>query len=159
MMNGSQRIVDGRPALCFERRLSHPIERVWRAITEPAELAQWFVSEVPWTPLVGEVFEAEGESGRITALEPPRLIAWSWGVERYSFELTADGAGCVLVFTHVFDPKLGPSWQHAAGWETYFNRLDTHLAGGYLSEEEAHEGIDGLLTQYRAAFRPDGDPV
>ena len=64
MMNGSQRIVDGRPALCFERRLSHPIERVWRAITEPAELAQWFVSEVPWTPRVGEMFEAAGESGR-----------------------------------------------------------------------------------------------
>ena len=26
----------------FERRLAHPLERVWRAITEPDELAKWF---------------------------------------------------------------------------------------------------------------------
>jgi len=60
----------------------------------------------------------------------------------------------VLVFTHVFNPELGPGWQHAAGWETYFNRLDAHLAGGYLSEEAAHEGIDALMEHYRASFGP-----
>ena len=151
-MTGSEQIVDGRPALRFERRLNHPIDRVWRAVTEPAELARWFVAEVPWTPVAGEEFEAGGESGSITTLEPPRLIAWTWGIERYSFELTADGDGCVLVFTHVFNPELGPSWQHAAGWETYFNRLDAHLAGGFLGEQEAHEGIDDLIDNYREAF-------
>jgi uncharacterized protein YndB with AHSA1/START domain len=153
MRTGSERIVDGHRALRFERRLNHPIERVWRAVTEPAELARWFVSDVPWTPEAGEVFEAEGETGRITALEPPHLIAWSWGVERYSFELEADGDDCVLVFTHVFNPRLGPAWQHAAGWETYLNRLDAHLAGGFLSEEEAHAGIDDLLSGYRETFK------
>lgn len=152
MMTGSQQIVDGRPALRFERRLNHPRERVWRAVTEPAELARWFVSEVPWTPKAGEVFEAGGESGRIIALEPPRLFSWTWGVERYSFELQSRGDGCVLVFTHVFDPRLGPDWQHAAGWETYLSRLDVHLAGGFLSEEEAHEKIDELFERYRETF-------
>ena len=151
-MTGSEQIVDGRPALRFERRLNHSIERVWRAVTEPAELARWFVAEVPWTPAAGEEFEAGGETGRVTTLEPPRLIAWTWGIEQYSFELTADGDGCVLVFTHVFNPELGPSWQHAAGWETYFNRLDAHLAGGFLGEQEAHAGIDDLFDLYRQAF-------
>jgi uncharacterized protein YndB with AHSA1/START domain len=152
MTTGRQEIVEGRPALRFERRLPHSVERVWRAVTEPAELARWFVAEVPWTPIAGEEFEAGGERGRITSLEPPCLIAWSWGVERYSFELTADGDGCVLVFTHVFNPELGPGWQHAAGWETYFNRLEAHLAGGFLSEEEAHARIDELMGRYRDAF-------
>jgi uncharacterized protein YndB with AHSA1/START domain len=151
-LTGSEQTVDGRPALCFERQLDHSIERVWRAVTEPAELARWFVAEVPWTPAAGEEFEAGGETGRITAFEPPRLLAWTWGVERYSFELTPDGDGCVLVFTHVYNPELGPGWQHAAGWETYFKRLDAHLAGGYLSEEEAHAGVDDLLARYRAAL-------
>jgi uncharacterized protein YndB with AHSA1/START domain len=154
-MTGTEQTIDGRPALRFERRLNHSIERVWRAVTEPGELARWFVSEVPWTPQAGEVFAAEGESGRITAFAPPRLIAWTWGAERYSFELTADGEDCVLVFTHVFNPQLGPSWQHAAGWETYLKRLDTHLAGGFLSEEQAHEGIDDLLERYRETFARD----
>jgi uncharacterized protein YndB with AHSA1/START domain len=151
-MSASQHTVDGRPALRIERHLPHSVERVWRAVTDPAELRQWFVSDVPWKPEAGEEFAAGGESGRITALEAPRLIAWTWGVERYSFELTADGDACVLVFTHVFNPELGPGWQHAAGWETYFNRLDAHLAGGFLSEEAAHEGIDELVDRYRALF-------
>jgi uncharacterized protein YndB with AHSA1/START domain len=151
-MTCTQETVDGRPALRFERRLPHSVERVWRAVTEPAELARWFVAEAQWVPEQGETFEAAGHSGRITAVEPPRLFAWEWGPERYSFELTPDGDGCLLVFTHVFNPELGPGWQHAAGWETYFNRLDAHLAGGHLTEADAHEGIDALMRRYREAF-------
>jgi uncharacterized protein YndB with AHSA1/START domain len=151
-MAGSEITVDGRPALRFERRLNHSVERVWQAVTAPAELARWFVAEAPWTPTPGEEFEAGGESGRITELEPPRLIAWTWGVEHYSFELSPTDAGCLLVFTHVFNPELGPSWQHAAGWDTFLSRLDAHLAGGYLSEEDAHAGIDARMDRYRASF-------
>jgi uncharacterized protein YndB with AHSA1/START domain len=152
-MSASQQTVDGRPALRIERRLAHSVERVWRAVTAPDELARWFVADVPWTPAAGEEFEAGGERGRITTLEPPHVLAWTWGTERYCFELTPDGEHCVLVFTHVFNPNLGPGWQHAAGWETYFNRLDTHLAGGFLSEEDAHAGIDALMADYRERFR------
>jgi uncharacterized protein YndB with AHSA1/START domain len=151
-MSVSQQTIEGRPALRLERRLDYPVERVWRAVTEPAELERWFVSEVPWIPELGETFEAEGETGQITALEPPRRFAWSWGAERYSFELTPDGDGCLLVFTHVFNPELGPDWQHAAGWETYFDRLAAHLAGGYLSEEDAHANIDARFRRYRELF-------
>jgi uncharacterized protein YndB with AHSA1/START domain len=152
-MTATQQTIGDRPALRIERRLGHSVERVWRAVTAPDELARWFVAEVPWTPEAGEEFEAGGERGRITELQPPHVIAWTWAAERYRFELTADGGdACVLVFTHVFNPELGPGWQHAAGWETYFNRLDAHLAGGYLSEEDAHVGIDALFERYRASF-------
>jgi len=152
-MTATQQTVDNRPALRIERRLGHPIERVWRAVTAPDELARWFVAEVPWTPTQDEEFEAGGERGRITELESPHVLAWTWGSERYRFELTADGDDAtMLVFTHVFNPELGPGWQHAAGWETYFNRLDAHVAGGYLSEEDAHKEIDALLERYRTAF-------
>jgi len=133
MMNGTLQTIDGRPALRFERRLAHPIERVWRAVTEPAELACWFVAPVPWKPELGETFEGGGARGEITALQEPRLLAWTWGEERYSFELEAADAGCLLVFTHVFDHRTRAA-QTAAGWEAYFSRLDAHLAGGFLSD-------------------------
>ena len=158
-MSVTQHTVDGRSALRLERRLDHSIERVWRAVTEPAELACWFVAEASWTPAVGERFEAGGEHGRITAVDPPRLLAWTWGPERYSFELTPDGDGCLLVFTHVFNPEFGPDWQHAAGWETYFNRLDAHLAGGHLSEQDAHVGVQALMDAYRERFGADRAPA
>jgi uncharacterized protein YndB with AHSA1/START domain len=155
-MTASQQIVDGRPALRLERHLDHSIERVWRAVSEPAELERWFVAVTSWTPEVGETFEEHGETGTVTAVEPPRLLAWTWGIERFSFELAPEGDGCMLVFTHVFDPDRGPGWQHAAGWETYFRRFDAHLAGGYLSEEDAHVDIDGRTEHYRELFEPGG---
>ena len=158
-MTVTQQIVDGRPALRLERRLAHSVERVWRAVSEPPELARWFVAGASWTPAVGETFEAAGEQGRVTAVEPPRLLAWTWGVERYSFELAPDGEGCLLVFTHVFNPEFGPDWQHAAGWDTYFDRLEAHVAGGFLSEQDAHAGIEARMAAYRERFTGEQQPA
>jgi uncharacterized protein YndB with AHSA1/START domain len=132
---------DERPAVRVERHLPHPIERVWRAITEPDELDCWFVVRPGWTPQEGETFETAGATCRITVLDRPRAFAWEWGVERYRFDLEPDGDGTRLVFVHVFNPDLGPSEQHARGWAAYFARLDAHLAGGHLSEEEAHAAL------------------
>jgi uncharacterized protein YndB with AHSA1/START domain len=151
-MTGTQETIDGRPALRFERRLPHAIERVWRAVSEPAEMAAWFVATVPWIPEEGETFDVAGASGRITVVDPPQTLAWEWGAERYRFELTSHADGTTLVFTHVFSGELGPDWQHAAGWETYLNRLDAHLAGGHLTEEDAHKDVDTLMARYREAF-------
>jgi uncharacterized protein YndB with AHSA1/START domain len=133
-------MTDRRP-IRIERRFANPIERVWRAVSEPDELARWFVATVPWKPELGETFEAYGQRGEITACDPPRVLAWTYGVERYRFELEPDGDGCRLVFTHAFNPDLGPAEQHERGWRAYFARLDAHLAGGYLSEEEAHAAL------------------
>ncbi len=34
-MYGSYATIEDQPTLSFERRLSHPVDRVWRAITDP----------------------------------------------------------------------------------------------------------------------------
>jgi uncharacterized protein YndB with AHSA1/START domain len=148
--HGTLETVDGRPALRFERRLNHPIERVWRAITEPAELARWFVAETDWIPEEGEELPA----GRVTVVQRPHRLAWTWEDQRFAFELTADGDATTLVFTHVFSAALGPAYQHAAGWEAYFERLDAHLGGGFLSEEDAHAGMEERKARYRDSM-PD----
>ena len=151
-MTGRLETVDNRPALRFERRLEHSVERVWRAVTEPVELERWFVVVVPWTPELGEVFDFGGESGRITELDAPRVLAWAWADELYRFELRPERDGCVLVFTHVFGERVASAAQHAAGWEAYLNRLDAHLAGGFLSEEDAHDDAPALEARYVERF-------
>jgi uncharacterized protein YndB with AHSA1/START domain len=141
-MNSTLETVDGRPTVRCERRLGHPVERVWRAITEPEELRRWSPAVPRWRPEADEEFtseDAEG-AGRIVTFEPPRLLAYEWERDSFRFELEPDGEGCRLVFTHVIDdPALGPPT--ATGWVAYFDRLDVHLAGEFLSEEDAHRTV------------------
>jgi hypothetical protein len=42
-------------------------------------------------------------SGTVVELDPPRVFAFTWGKDLLRFELSADGRGCLLVFTHSFD--------------------------------------------------------
>lgn len=159
MMDGKLETIDGREALRFERWLPHSPERVWRAVSEPGELSRWFVAEVPWTPSSGEEFEAAGQTGRITALEPRRMLAWEWGKERYSFEIAPDGEGSRLIFLHFFDPADGPGAQHASGWEAYLWRLAVSLDGGELSEAEAPRIVPELSERYAVAMDADPQPA
>jgi uncharacterized protein YndB with AHSA1/START domain len=154
MMDGTLEMIDGRPALRFERRLAHPVDRVWRAITEPDELEAWFVARPEWTPAEGETFNAMEQDGEITDVEPPNLLAWNWGGELFRFELSAAGDGCLLVFTHVFDGREFGA-QHATGWEVHFARLDALLDGRALSEEEAMEDWAALHERYAERFGLD----
>ena len=72
---------------------------------------------------------------------------------RYSFELTAGRRRPPRSSSPTSSTgALGPDWQHAAGWEAYFYRLEAHLAGGFLSEEEAHAASTTACERYRAAF-------
>lgn len=156
-MNANLQTIDGRPALRFERYLAHPVERVWRAVSEPAELGRWMPAAADWTPKLGEVFELGGQTGQITELDPPHVIAWTFGADLFRFALRAEGEGCALVFTHVLgDAQLAA--QTAAGWECYFDRFDAQLAGECLSEERAHEPVGERHERYAARFGLDPAP-
>lgn len=73
--------IDGSPALRFERRYRHPIERVWRAVTEPGEMGRWFPSEVVGDRRVGAelIFDddarraADREAGEPTRADGPLI--------------------------------------------------------------------------------------
>jgi uncharacterized protein YndB with AHSA1/START domain len=157
MSDGTLETIDGRPALRFERTLGYPVERVWRAISDPAELERWFPAAADWTPAPGETFEAYGGSGEVTEVDAPHRLAWTFGGDRYSFELAAQEGGCQLIFIHVFDDRALAA-QTAAGWETYLARLEPHLAGGHLSEEEAHKPWAEVHERYAESFGVDPTP-
>ena len=157
MTDGTLETIDGRPALRFERTLAHSVERVWRAVSDPEELERWFPAAADWTPATGETFEAHGGSGEVTEVDAPHRLAWTFGGDRYSFELAAQEDGCRLIFTHVFDDRALAA-QTAAGWETYLSRLEPHLAGGHLSEEEAHEPWGEVHERYAERFGVDPTP-
>lgn len=156
--DGALETIDGRPALRFVRYLPHSIDRVWRAVSTPAELEQWFPAAVEWGPENGEKLEAYGMTGEVTEAEAPHTLAWSFNGDLYRFDLDEDGGHCRLTFLHVFGDLGAPAAQTAAGWHTYMTRLEALLGGSPLSEEEAHANWGETHEHYAELFGVDPAP-
>src|SRR3984957_15427036 len=156
-MNADLQTIDGRLALRFERYLAHPVERVWRAVSEPAEVRRWMPAAADWAPPQGEAFGLGGRHGGIPGPAPPNLIEWTFGADRFRCTLQPKGDGCALVFTHIFD-DAAPAAQTAAGWECYLDRLDAQLDDQDLSEEAAHQPVGERHERYAARFGLDPAP-
>jgi uncharacterized protein YndB with AHSA1/START domain len=135
-MYGTYETIDGRPAVRFERRYDHPVEAVWRAVTEPGELAHWFPARVSVDDLrAGAAMRFDfGEGmvmdGAVVELDEPRVFAFRWRSEHLRFELEAieGGAATRLRFTHVLD-EADTAARNAAGWHVCLQRLGARLAG------------------------------
>jgi uncharacterized protein YndB with AHSA1/START domain len=137
-MHGTYQPVDGRPALHFERRLAHPVERVWRAVTEPEELGHWFPNNVEVDLRVGgrmrfvfpEGTDYPPMDGEVLELDPPRRFAFTWGEDELRIELEPidDGQGCLLRFTDVFVQE-DKAARDAAGWHVCLDTLEKFMAG------------------------------
>ncbi len=118
----------------------HPIERVWRALTEPAAIARWLMPN-DFEPTVGHRFTFRtnplpqfGFDGvvhcEVTEVEPPRRLAYTWTGgnldTRVSYELETaqqDGrAGTRLHFEHAGFDFARPNNENAykgmaGGWQ------------------------------------------
>ena len=145
---GTLLTVDGGPALRFERRYRHSMERVWRAISDPDEMARWFPSNVEGDRAAGAelIFVDESQRaaareageptrddgptfrGRVVAYEPPKVFAFTWGGELLRFELMPDGADTVLVFTQLLSHQSVAA-RNGSGWHMCLGALDRLLGG------------------------------
>jgi uncharacterized protein YndB with AHSA1/START domain len=152
MTDGILEEFDGRPALRFTRRLAHPIERVWRAVTSYDDLAAWFVAPMEFRH-VGQRFEAMEQSGEVLRFEPPHKLEWEWGGERFSFDLEADEDATVLTFVHVFGPRDHAA-DYASGWHFHLDRLNAHLGGQPLSDADP-ANLVALNDDYARRFGVD----
>ncbi len=75
-----------RAVLEYRRRLDHPPEKVWRALTEPGQLAAWFPTTIDGERVTGaaltfrfEHLDIEPMHGEMLRFEPPALLEFTWG--------------------------------------------------------------------------------
>lgn len=113
--------LDGRPTVRVERHYPHEIDRVWRAVTEPEHLGQWFPSPVelelqPGGEMRFGAFEGPSATGTVEVVDAPRRLTFTWGTDRLTFELAADGDSTTLTLTHSFDDRYGAA-SFATGWD------------------------------------------
>jgi uncharacterized protein YndB with AHSA1/START domain len=134
--------------LRYHRRLEHPVERVWAALTDPAELVRWWGEVHAPTLATGEPYAVgwlnEGPDGErlvmqatITEIREPEVLevhGEPHGTLR--FELRPDGTATELLLqcTSAIPPEHRTSVQ--AGWHFHLDALRTALAGG--STDLAH---------------------
>jgi uncharacterized protein YndB with AHSA1/START domain len=119
----------GVAEVVFERRFAAPPERVWRALTDPEELAGWLAPAEIDLRVGGRVlikFEGAQERGTIQELREPELLAYTWNEGKTDslvrFELTPDGRGTHLTLTHTFAEAIDLS-SYGGGWHHHLELL------------------------------------
>jgi uncharacterized protein YndB with AHSA1/START domain len=157
---------DGRPAVRFERIYPHPVERVWRAVTEPAELVRWFPSAVELEPRAGGTVtfsgdpHAEGSTGTVLVYEPPSRLAFTWGPDELHLALEPAGDGCRLTLVNVLSDRSAAA-RNGSGWFVCLAELRKVL-DGVPSRGPHSEDTEPWEPTYRAhveAGLPSGAPI
>lgn len=115
----------------FERRIARPVEKVWAAITVPERIADW-LAEAQVDLRLGGHYRLRfpggyGMDGVITALQPSRLLEYSWpdpehprSVVRITLEPDGDGCRLTLVQTALSRKTVGGV---VGGWHTHLEGL------------------------------------
>jgi uncharacterized protein YndB with AHSA1/START domain len=143
--------------LILVRELRHSPEKVWEALTDPAQLREWapFVTDgslgAVGTVKLTWVGRPTPIETKVTRVEAPKAL--EYGDMRW--ELEAAGGGTRLTLWHKIDRRF-ISWG-AAGWHISFDVLDRLLAGqpiGSIAGVDAMKfaGWQRLVAEYSKQF-------
>ncbi|MEV0634922.1 SRPBCC family protein [Streptomyces sp. NPDC050619] len=158
---------DGRPAIRFSRTYDHPVDRVWRFVTEADELAHWFPSRAEIELRAGGTItfggdpDMEDSTGRVIAVDPPRHLSFEWGGDELHFDLEPlDAKRTRFTLTNVLI-AADTAARNGAGWEVCLAALDAKARGERF--EGPHAGMNApwkeFYDAYLAAKIPSGAPV
>jgi len=155
---------DGRWRLRFTRTLHHPVDKVWRAITEPEHLAQWFPTTIEGERAAGARLhftfpggQAPPFEGEMIAYEPPSLMELRWGADIVRLELRAISGGTELTLLDTLEER-GKAARDGAGWHTCLDGLEAALGG----DEHARHGMGAWRqahTHYVEHFGPEAATI
>ncbi|MEO6935150.1 MAG: SRPBCC domain-containing protein [Collimonas sp.] len=119
-----------------ERDISHPPEKIWRALTQPHLIAEWLMKN-DFSPVVGRRFDLRADWGtvdcEVLAVEPNKTLSYTWaahGLESVvTWTLTPTSKGTHLRMEQTgFRPDQKQAYQGAkAGWQQFFTSLEQVL--------------------------------
>lgn len=154
----------GLATLRFARELPYPASRVWQALTDPAEMENWFMTAVLEPRRGGRLHLESGEPGgtvgQVLEWDPPRRLAYSWrrgggsgatSIVRWSLQPSGTGTHLELVHSDL-DPTSATDYEGGwynllAGWHDLLARLPHVLEGAEPAAFNSEHSL--LLTHYR----------
>ena len=161
----------------YVRTYPHPIDRVWRAITDSKELSRWFIWGSTLEPVLGGAYRFEGDdfSGKVRAIDPPRFIRFGGhddtdpGFFQYELSEADGGAATRMRFIQHFNPAgvytaspndlggdipvPGTPWKpgFVGGWHEFWDSLgdylDGVLKGSRLPPTEYSPLVEGFVAK------------
>lgn len=156
----------GRAVVSFERHFKHPVEKVWRAITDPNEVRGWLY-DLAIDPRIGGAIalslggtDQDGNHntihGEITELIPQALIEYwidnvSSGTRHIlRWELASEPGGCALKFSNTFDNGERAPNSIICGWHNCLEILEESI-GGRRANWQTHtrDRVIELYWHYR----------
>lgn len=148
--DGRIETLEGMPTVVFERRLAHPVDRVWAALTDPERVAAW-IGRQTLEPHPGGAWRIDfgmggAVTGSVVAIAPPYHLELEWqepwlpGVARLVWRLTPDGDGTRLRLEHRFPAAYDPG-EYVPGWHDFLVALEDALEGRATTWDEARKAV------------------
>ena len=122
---------------------------VWEFLVDPEKAVRWMGRSAELEPHPGGLYRVDVVPGHIARgefveLDPPHRVVFTWGWEEgedgpgavlpgsstIEIELTPQGNGTLLRFTHRDLPSPESAQSHGHGWDHYIGRLVTAAGGG-----------------------------
>ena len=123
-------------SVVVERELPFPLEKIWRALTQPHLIEEWLMKN-DFKPVVGHRFDLRADWGavdcRVLAVEPNKTLSYTWaahGLESVvTWTLTPTSTGTHLRMEQSgFRPDQRQAFGGAhAGWGEFFAKLEQVL--------------------------------
>ncbi|HUZ95945.1 MAG TPA: SRPBCC domain-containing protein [Edaphobacter sp.] len=128
-------------SVVIEKIFAHAPEKLWRALTEPALLTQWLLSN-DFLPEIGREFQFKNEpvggwdgviDCKVLALDPLQRLAYSWRAfgheSTVEFTLTPADGGTHLRMEHSgFRANQEAAYRGAQyGWQRFIENLERLL--------------------------------
>jgi uncharacterized protein YndB with AHSA1/START domain len=131
-------------SVVVEREMSHPPEKIWRALTQPHLIAEWLMKN-DFKPVVGHSFNLTGDWGgvldcEVLTVEPNKTLSYTWNFAHddaafnltsvVTFTLMPMGKGTLLRMEQAgFRPDQPQAFGGAKhGWQKFFANLEQVLA-------------------------------
>jgi|SRR5215469_5765476 len=130
-------------SVVIERELSHPPEKIWRALTQGSLIREWMMDN-DFQPVVGHKFQFRSTpvpnwdgiiDSEVLVVEPNKKLSYSWGSLGLEsvvvWTLTAtEGGTLVRMEQSGFRPDQDFAYKGATyGWKNFIAGLERVVAG------------------------------
>jgi uncharacterized protein YndB with AHSA1/START domain len=165
---GTYEELAGHPVVRFERTVPHPVQAVWAAITDPAQLQEWFPTTVEFDQLqpgaaISFHFAQDAYPpmhGEVLEVAPPRRLSFTWGDDLLTFELepSDDSAACRLSLSVVLD-SADKAARDAAGWDQCLDMLGVVVDGRTPRRPALRDDWRVYYEEYKRLGLPARAPI